>query len=93
MITNIIVGIIMIAVGVAFIIKTEYFLDNFGRMEWFETKMGLSGGSRLGYKLLGFILCFLGLMTAVGLIGGFINWVFSPITKYTAPTSETTVQF
>ena len=72
-------------IGSALVIKTEWFLENVGRMEFFETKLGTAGGSRLGYKLIGLFLMFIGLLWATGMIGGFIMWVFSPITKLTNP--------
>jgi len=83
--TNLIIGLLIMAVGVAPIIKTEYFLETFGRIEFFEIKMGTSGGSRLGYKLLGMATVFIGILVATGMIGGFIAWIFSPLTRFTNP--------
>ena len=37
---SIIIGLIAIAIGVAFVIKTEWLLSNFGRIAWFEEKLG-----------------------------------------------------
>lgn len=86
---NLVIGLIIMAVGVAPIIKTEYFLDTFGRIEFFEVKMGTSGGSRLGYKLIGMALVLAGVLVATGMFGGFIAWIFSPLTRFTNPPAPT----
>lgn len=67
------------AAGIAIVIKTESVLKAFGRMEFFEKHLGTEGGSRLGYNLIGLVMIFLGVMMVFGMIGGFMNWVLSPI--------------
>ena len=69
------------AVGILMVIKTEWLLENFGRIDFFEEKLGTSGGSRLGYKLIAIAAIFIGLMMATGLINGFLGWVLSPLIK------------
>ncbi len=81
-ILHLILGLIIGGLGVVLVIKTESILNNFGRIEFFERHLASSGGSRLGYKLFGIILIIIGFIIATGLGGAFINWVFSPITKY-----------
>ena len=88
-ISNLIFGIIILLMGSSLIIKTEWFLENFGRIEFFEAKFGTAGGSRLGYKLVGIIILFIGLLVATGQIGGFVNWVFSPLVRFAQTTSLT----
>jgi hypothetical protein len=44
-----ILGVLVIAIGVFLVLKTEWFMSNFGRITWFENKLGSEGGSRLGY--------------------------------------------
>jgi len=56
-------------IGFLFIWKTEWFLKNIGRIDWAEVKLG---GTRNFYKLLGVIVIFLGLLTATGMISGFL---------------------
>lgn len=82
---QIIGGIIATIIGLALSIKTDWFMENFGRVEWFENNLGTNGGSRLGYKLLGFIFIFIGIVIMTGSGGTFFGWIFSPITKYSNP--------
>ncbi len=82
---QIIGGLIALLIGIALTIKTEWFLENFGRVAWFDQNLGTEGGSRLGYKLMGIILIFLGLVIMTGSGGIFFGWVFSPLTKYSNP--------
>jgi hypothetical protein len=79
------IGLVMLLVGSLTVAKSEKVLEMFGRMEFFETKMGTAGGSRLGYKLIGLVLVFFGILTMTGLIDGFMNWMLSPLLKYTVP--------
>jgi fatty acid desaturase len=78
---NIILGLIIAAVGVGLVMKTEWLMQNFGRIAWFEAKLGAEGGSRLGYKLLGLIAIFIGLLVMTGLIGSFMGWALGPLIR------------
>jgi hypothetical protein len=80
-----ILGAIITFVGFLFVAKTEWFLENFGRISFFEEHLGSEGGSRLGYKLLGIIIIFIGTLIMTGLIGGFMRWILSPLIKYSQP--------
>lgn len=80
-----IIGLVMMIVGALIAIKSEAFLEFFGRIEFFEDKLATSGGSRLGYKLVGLIVFFLGMLTATGLIMGFLEFVLAPVLKYSRP--------
>ncbi len=77
----IILGIIMIGVGGFLTIKSESMLNAFGRIGFFEKYLGTEGGSRLGYKLVGLLIFFIGLLMATGMIGGFMEWLLSPLLK------------
>ncbi|MDD4412138.1 MAG: hypothetical protein PHR00_00590 [Patescibacteria group bacterium] len=90
MIIRIILGIVFIAIGIFLNVKTESMLQSFGRMAWFEMKLGVEGGSRLGYRLIGIILIFLGVLIAFGMIDGFIMWILSPLLNYGAPSAAIT---
>ena len=72
----------MMAVGFLIVAKSEWMLNNFGRIAFFDQKLGMEGGTRLGYKLIGIFIIFIGLLMVTNLIGGFLTWVFSPMLKY-----------
>ena len=65
-------GLALIAIGCVFVIKSEWFLQNFGKIDWAEQHLGYEGGSRLFYKLIGIIIALIGIMMATGLLGGFV---------------------
>ncbi len=76
------IGFIMLIVGAFMTAKASKFLAFFGRIEFFETKLGTAGGSRLGYQLIGLGLIFLGILMMTGMINGFLGWILSPLLKY-----------
>lgn len=78
---KIILGLIIITVGTLMIIKSEDLLKNFGRISWFEKHLGAEGGTRLGYKILGLIIIFFGLLVTTGTFDGFIKAVLSPLIR------------
>lgn len=82
---NIILGLVITAIGALIVIKTEMMMNSFGRIAWFEEHFGMEGGSRLGYKLIGMLAIFIGILTATGLIGGLLQWMVSPLTRYNQP--------
>ena len=75
-------GLLIITAGVFLVLRTEWFINNFGRIAWFEDKLGTEGGSRLGYKLIGIALIFLGVIVMTGSSNEFLGWVLSPLLKY-----------
>ena len=79
------IGLVMLIIGTLITIKSDKVLEMFGRSEFFETKLGSAGGSRLGYKLVGIIIAFLGILAMTGLIQGFMGWILSPLLKYSVP--------
>lgn len=81
MITRIILGLLAAAIGAAMVMKTEFLVNNFGRIPFFDKYLGSEGGTRLGYKLIGILVAFLGILLATNLFGGFMEWVLSPLTN------------
>jgi hypothetical protein len=65
-------GIIATALGVHLVIKTEWYLENFGTIEWAEQKFATSGGSRMFYKLIGIVIIMFGFLAATGMLNGFM---------------------
>jgi hypothetical protein len=82
---QIIFGILITALGAYLVLKTEWFLETFGRVAWFDQNLGTEGGSRLGYKLLGILVLFLGIIMMTGSGDSFMGWATSPLTQYTNP--------
>jgi hypothetical protein len=68
--TRIIVFIIGTVAGVALIWKTEWFIQNIGKSAWAEDKMGMAGGSRTLYKLIGLLVIFFCWIYAFGMLEG-----------------------
>jgi len=82
---HILYGFIIIIVGAMVVIKSEWLLNNFGRIAFFESHLGSEGGSRLGYKLIGLLVIFIGLLVMTNLIGGFLEWALSPLIRVSQP--------
>ena len=80
---QIIFGIIIIGIGVLITVKSEAVLSIFGRIAFFEKYLGTEGGSRLGYKLVGMLIFFIGLLMSTNMIGGFMEWILSPLINAT----------
>ncbi len=59
----------MVLVGFLMTWKTEWIIENFGKLPWPEEHLGSSGGTRLFYKLIGILLIILGFMAMTGLLG------------------------
>jgi hypothetical protein len=76
---RIILGIIMISVGAFMVIRSESMLRAFGSINFFDQHLGMEGGSRLGYKLIGLGILFIGMLVITNMIGGFMEWVLSPL--------------
>lgn len=79
--TRIIVGLIIIVVGYFITARSEWLLQNFGSIDFFEQHFGSSGGTRAFYKTLGVIVIVLAFMYMTGLLQEALNTIFSPITK------------
>jgi hypothetical protein len=77
MITRIIIGVIILAVGALMVIKTEGFLKTFGRIPWAEAKLG--GGSRMFYNLLGILGILIGFLVITNMWQAPIIWVFGSL--------------
>lgn len=65
---TIIIGLLIVGFGSLLIIKTEWFIQIVGRVDWAEKWLGVEGGTRLYFKLLGILFCFIGFLTMTGLI-------------------------
>jgi hypothetical protein len=79
----ILIGAGILAIGIFMVIKSEAMLNSFGRIEFFERHLGLDGGSRLGYKLIGIGTIFIGFLIMTNMIGGFMEWFLAPLLRVT----------
>lgn len=82
---HIIIGALVIVGGALISIKSEWFLASFGSINFMDRNFGAEGGSRLGYKLLGIIIAFIGMLIFTNMIGGFLQWLLGPLLKYSDP--------
>lgn len=64
-----ILGALALAFGIAMVVKSEGFLNFFGRIDWAEEHLPTSGGSRLMYKLMGLVIITLALLAITGQFG------------------------
>jgi len=85
---QIILGILITALGAFMVIRTDLILQTFGRVSWFEENLGSEGGSRLGYKLLGLLILFFGIIMMTGSGDSFMSWATSPLTQYSNPQPQ-----
>jgi hypothetical protein len=76
---RIILGLIMLGAGIFMVIKSESMLRSFGSIEFFDRHLGMEGGSRLGYKLIGMMVIFIGMLVITNMIGDFMGWILSPL--------------
>lgn len=67
-----IIGILFVAAGILFVWKTEWFMENFGRIAWAEKNLDVEGGSRMAYKLIGLIFIFIGFLLITNMWHNFL---------------------
>lgn len=78
---NILFGLLIIAAGTGIVMKSEQIYQNFGRIAFFEKYLGTDGGSRLGYKLFGIVIIFVGLLIMTSLGSSFMNFALGPLIR------------
>lgn len=71
-----IIGIIAIVIGFIIIWKSEWLLQNFGRIDWAEIHLGADGGTRIFYKLLGLAIIIIAFLYMSGFIEGLLITIF-----------------
>ena len=76
---SIIIGLLIVSLGFLLVVKTEWFLRICGRVNWAEKWLGVEGGTRLFYKLLGLLVCFIGFLTITGLLKPMVLKVVEPL--------------
>ncbi len=77
----IIFGIFLMLVGYKILVSSQWLINNFGRIGFFDRHLGLSGGTRLGYKLIGVLIMSIGFFFATGLMNDILETVTAPIVE------------
>jgi hypothetical protein len=76
---RIVLGLIILLAGAGMVMKTEFLVNNFGRIPFFDKYLGSEGGTRLGYKFIGLLVAFIGILMVTNLYNDFMQWVLSPL--------------
>ena len=71
-------GILVIVLGAFMVIRTEWFIENFGYSDWAEAKLG-RGGTRIMYKVLGILFIVGSVLGMTGALGEIIIGVFGKL--------------
>jgi len=85
MITRILIGIVLVAIGFIIVWKTRKFIETFGSIAWADAKLG-GGGTSIMYKTIGIILIFVGFMYATNLWTAFLEATVGAALFPKAPT-------
>lgn len=88
MLWRILIGIGLMALGVLIVAKSEWLYQNIGSMEWADKYLGLSGGSRLGYKLIGLLMIFIGILLITNLFSALTVGLFGKFFRGAVPPPE-----
>ncbi len=76
-----ILGMIIAGVGYLIVWKSEWILNNFGGVGFAEKHLQTAGGSRLFYKLIGFLLIIIGFFVATDLLNSLFSATLGTIFK------------
>lgn len=72
--TQFILGMILATIGYLVVWKSEWLFVNFGGIGFAEKHLQMEGGSRLFYKLIGFLIIIIGLLVATDLMDNLLEW-------------------
>lgn len=79
-------GIIIAAIGFLLVWKSEWLLNNFGRIAFAEKHLRHSGGTRLMYKIIGVLVVIFGLLYATDLSNKLIASIVESVFNTSVPT-------
>lgn len=65
-------GILLVGFGLTLTLRTYWFIDFLGPLDFLEYKIG-PGGTRLVYKILGAVIVIIGFLVMTNLWGRFLN--------------------
>ncbi|MBI5405022.1 MAG: hypothetical protein HY976_02230 [Candidatus Kerfeldbacteria bacterium] len=77
------IGLAVIGVGLLLVIKTEWLVNNLGRIEWAEQHLGVEGGTRIFYKIFGVILILFAFLAMIGAFNSILTNTFGGAFKDT----------
>ncbi len=73
------IGLILVCIGLLLVFKSEWLLQNFGRVAWAEEHLGSEGGTRLFHKLLGVGFILVGFAIMTGILQPILTTSLTPI--------------
>ncbi len=65
-------GLLIALFGLSLTLRTHWYIDFLGPLDWLEYKLG-PGGTRLAYKLLGTVMVLIGFLVMTNLWSAFLN--------------------
>ena len=71
-----VLGIVIIGIGFVITWKSDWIMNNFGRIAWAEAKLGMEGGTRLLWKLIGITTIIFAFLYMTGAMGGILTAIF-----------------
>jgi hypothetical protein len=71
-----VLGTIVIGLGFLITWKSDWIMNNFGRIAWAEQHLGTEGGTRVFYKILGVIIIILSFLYMGGVIQSILRSIF-----------------
>jgi hypothetical protein len=66
-------------------IKANMIYESFGTIPIFDKYLSTEGGGRLGYKLIGVLIAFIGILLLTNMLGPFLLWLLSPLFRWAQP--------
>ncbi|MFZ6035544.1 MAG: hypothetical protein ACOYUK_00130 [Patescibacteria group bacterium] len=71
-----VLGFILIGVGFVITWKADWLVNNFGRIAWAEEHLGMDGGTRLFWKLIGILVIIGSFLYMTGALQAIIRGIF-----------------
>lgn len=71
-----VLGIILIGLGFLIVWKSDWIMNNFGRIPWAEKHLGMDGGTRLLWKLIGLLVIIGSFLYMTGALGSLVRLIF-----------------
>lgn len=79
-------GFLVIIFGFFLVWKSDWLVNNFGRIAWAEEHLGTEGGTRIFYKLLGILIIIGSFLVMAGVFNNIIEGIFGASFRNTNET-------